>query len=92
MKLRTDLDERRKQIRREHLHLRVDPVLPPAPACPKCGGPADHVMWSVFETLDGEELLTDIDPCGHHFRTELPLPPTIEVSEGGGIFVRPDEP
>ncbi len=90
--LRQGLTARADEIRSKRLHLRVASVLPPAPLCPACAGPADPVEWSVVLIEEGEELLTDISPCGCRFRTELPLPWIRVTREDGGWFEFPDEP
>lgn len=90
--LRSALREQAERVRRERRYLPESELLAPAPGCPECNGPADAVMWSVYAIATGEELLVNIDPCGHRFRTELPLPWITETRADGSVYSYPDEP
>lgn len=93
--LRRALDDREQQIERERLHLRINPELPPFPGCPECDGPAEDIEWheisSTGSKTEGDELLININSCGHRFRTPLPLPHEVLVGEDGSIIVKPGE-
>lgn len=41
----------------------------PLPGCPHCWGDAAGIQWDVF----AHELWTSVQPCGHWFRTDLPI-------------------
>jgi len=63
-------EKRHDYIHAEAINLLIDGEdRVPLPGCPECGTPAENVAWAEYET----ELTVDVDPCGHRFRTPLPI-------------------
>lgn len=66
-------------IHAEGIHLLIDGEdRVPLPGCPQCGAPAENVAWAEYET----ELTVDVNPCGHRFRTPLPIKVVTRNSSG----------
>lgn len=72
-------EKRRNYIHAEGFRILADGEdLVPLPGCPECGAPAENVAWAEYET----ELTVDVDPCGHRFRTPLPIEAVTRDASG----------
>lgn len=75
-------DKRRDYIRAEGIDRLVGgEESVPLPGCPECGTPAENVASAEYETV----LETDVDPCGHRFRTPLPFVVVTRNEQGQAI-------